>query len=84
MNEPELRSYIASMLEGLADDELRVAAKIIQRLALGRKCYGVLDIASDSRDFREEMLEEILDAQVYCAIAMLAEKKPLAVSKGKP
>jgi hypothetical protein len=69
----EARSELASLGE-LADaarelgaDERRVLVAIARRLAVGRKCYGVLDVQGDPRDWRHEAAQEALDCAVYLA-----------------
>ena len=65
-------SAMAGQLEDLAlacrelgSDELSVLLLIARRLAMGRKCYGPLDIRGDRRDWQSEATEELLDACVY-------------------
>lgn len=55
----------------LRGDELKVLAKVAARLAMGRKQYGALDIASDRRDWTKEASEEALDLAVYLSIALV-------------
>lgn len=40
---------------------------------MGAKQYGVLNIAKDKRDWKEEAAQEILDLAVYAAIGTLKE-----------
>lgn len=49
------------------DDEgaLRVAALIVERLAVGHRQYGCLDPVNDKRDWRREKRQEDLDSLVY-------------------
>lgn len=58
----------------LGPDEVRVLRRIAERLRLGRRLYGRLDIAKDGRDWRKEASEEALDQSVYLAIDLLKEK----------
>jgi hypothetical protein len=58
-------------LAALGDDEVRVVALVAKRLAIGRKCYGPLDIKGDRRDWRHEASEELLDGCVYLAAETL-------------
>jgi|HubBroStandDraft_2_1064218.scaffolds.fasta_scaffold47142_4 hypothetical protein len=55
----------------LGDDEVRVVVLVAKRLAVGRKCYGPLDIKGDPRDWRHEASEELLDGCVYLAAETL-------------
>ena len=68
----------AGMAERLAEicaevgtDELRVLLLVAERLATGRRRYGRFDLATDRRDFTHESLEEIADALVYAACALM-------------
>jgi hypothetical protein len=69
----EARSELASLgeLAGVArelgTDERRVLLAIARRLAVGRKCYGALDVEGDARDWRAEAAQEALDCAVYLA-----------------
>lgn len=55
----------------LGTDELRVLVLMAERLAKGRKRYGVLNLANDRRHFRSEAVEELLDAVAYLAMGLL-------------
>jgi hypothetical protein len=52
-------------------DEQTVLQLICDRLARGRRDYGPLHIDSDPRDWHREALEELLDATIYHAIALV-------------
>jgi hypothetical protein len=56
----------------LGPDERRVLLKLARRLLAGQQSYGVLDLRSDTRDWRKERAEELADALVYGAIAEVA------------
>jgi hypothetical protein len=56
-------------------DEQAVGALVRERLALGRKAYGPLELAGDSRDFEAEAVEELLDATVYLACALIRRRR---------
>lgn len=66
---------LEEVCEGLGPDELRVLVLVAERLAKGRACYGKLRIESDSRTWRAELREELLDAIVYRAIGDLAGER---------
>ena len=51
-------------------DEDRVIALILDRLELGHRTYGDLDV-HDGRDHVQEALEEALDGAIYLACALL-------------
>lgn len=65
------RDQLSDAATRLGVDEMRVLVAIAARLALGRRQYGDLDIASDTRDWRREALEEQLDWLVYDTIDTL-------------
>lgn len=74
MTLPERRALVETIAGRLAElgvDELRVLDRIAQRLQMGQRQYGELHIASDGRDWREELAQELLDASVYAAIATI-------------
>lgn len=56
----------------LGPDEVRVLTRIAERLVMGGKQYGALDIANDRRDWTEEARQEVLDLAVYAAIKLEA------------
>jgi hypothetical protein len=59
----------------LGEDELRVLARIAERLKGGMNHYGVLHIAVDHREFRKtEARQEVEDALVYLACAWLRDQ----------
>jgi hypothetical protein len=60
---------LASLTRGLPDLEQRVLCRVAERLTAGLKQYGPFK-RGDGRDMREEALQEVLDAQVYCAMAL--------------
>jgi hypothetical protein len=66
----------------LGADEVLVLARIAERLTMGAKVYGLLQLATDSRDFRgQEAREEIEDALVYLACAWLKTEPHLEVTR---
>ena len=66
------RATLNGAVDNLGRDEVRVLTRIAERLVLGRRAYGPLDIATDSRTFRcKEAREELEDALVYLACAWL-------------
>lgn len=54
----------------LGTDELRVLLLVAERLATGRR-YGRFDLATDGRYFQHEAVEEVADALVYAACALM-------------
>jgi len=61
------REQLNMVISQLAHDETRVLLWIANRLLAGQRGYGVLDIATDRRDWRKERGEEYCDALVYTA-----------------
>ena len=52
----------------LGDDEVRVLAEIAERLVMGARQYGRLDLKNDGRDWLAEARQEALDLAVYVAM----------------
>ncbi len=70
--EDAARATLNGAVESLGRDEVRVLIRIAERLALGRRAYGPLHVATDRRTFRsKEAREELEDALVYLACAWL-------------
>jgi hypothetical protein len=69
------RERILAALAELGDDEAAVLALVAERLAMGRRVYGELQLATDRRDFREEALMELADGCVYLAAGIVRAKK---------
>ena len=59
----------------LGADERAVVRLVVDRLRMGARQYGVLDVASDRRDWGRETYEELIDAAVYRAIMMLSRSR---------
>jgi hypothetical protein len=59
----------------LGPDEVRVvlhvAKHVADRLRLGARQYGALNIAADNRDWTHEANEELVDGTIYLAIDAL-------------
>jgi hypothetical protein len=73
---PSPRERIAAAVAELGVDEHEVIALVAERLAMGRRMYGELRPATDSRDFAREALEECADGLVYAAAALVRKGKP--------
>lgn len=70
------RKRIHRALGILNDDELEVLAVVAERLAgEGRRQYGPLELVNDTRDFHAEALDEVADAAVYAACALVRERR---------
>jgi hypothetical protein len=70
--------------EALGDDELRVLAKIAERLRMGAGVYGPLSLATDKRDWRHEAFEEAADLSVYLACALVVGEHLARVQATRP
>lgn len=70
----ELQGQLRYLACKLGIDELRVLVRIAERLEMGAKQYGALDIATDKRDWLEEGIQEGLDKTAYLTVALLAFK----------
>lgn len=69
-----LQRSITSRLGLASYDELRVVDAILLRLELGRERYGALNLRADSRDWRREGDEELVDLAVYRACERISER----------
>lgn len=65
-----LRTDMVRRLGLCSSDELRILARILERIELGRQRYGALDL-SLPRPWRRELSEELLDAVVYDTIEQI-------------
>ena len=72
---PDLRRDLAALAARLGADELRVLVLVATRARAGQACYGSLDLRRDPRDFQGEALEELADATVYFAAAVLRRRR---------
>ncbi len=57
----------------LGTDELRVLVLVAERLRIGQRRYGRLDVATDRRDWHAEAGDEVADASVYAACGLLRQ-----------
>lgn len=69
MTPGEKRIELESILEQLNDDErnvvLGVALKVARRVHMGRRQYGPLNLATDRRNWMDEIEAELLDGNIY-------------------
>lgn len=66
---------IAILCGELGPDELRVVERVAERMCMGRRQYGELCIRSDTRNWRKQTHEELLDAVAYLAIETLEDEE---------
>jgi len=64
------RQAIITGLEGFATSELKCVLWLVQRLAMGRKQYGVLN-PHDGHNWQREGAEEALDLMVYYVAGLM-------------
>lgn len=58
---------IREIAEGLSPDARKVLLAIAHRMQRGQEQYGLLHLAEDPRNWRDEIAEELMDALVYMA-----------------
>lgn len=56
---------LCELARAMEPDALEVLHGVAERLTWGRRDYGDLNLASDSRNWTHEELEELFDAVVY-------------------
>lgn len=66
---------LAALVAQLEPDAVLILERIAERLVMGRKQYGDLNLATDRRDFRKEAIAEALDMSVYLASLLEAPAK---------
>ena len=66
-----------AIAEQLGPDELAVLTLLPERLRGGRRIYGELRLATDTRDFTREALEEAADMAVYAAAGLLQTERKI-------
>lgn len=67
----ERMDQVLQALFMLNDDEVEVLYRVSEGLLHGREAYGPLKIETDTRDFREESVQELRDCLVYVNMAIL-------------
>ena len=67
--------HIGELARELEPDSVSVLLHLAERLTKGQKEYGPLRLATDTRDFHQDLYEEMLDASVYCVMRILKERK---------
>ena len=65
----------------LEPDAVAILASVAERLVLGRKQYGDMNLQTDKRAFGREALEEAYDGLVYVASALL--RADMSVDAGR-
>ena len=72
-SETELNLFggLVERLRDLPPIETKIATMLINRLHAGLIQYGAFE-ARDVRDFRKEVLEEVIDAQIYSARLLIS------------
>ena len=67
----DLHDRIVNLLNELEPDALRTMLYLAERLMLGQRSYGQLDLKTDPRNWSEEQRAEIGDLLVYFAFEEL-------------
>jgi hypothetical protein len=67
-------SRLMEALERVSDQEFEVVALVAEGVLSGEAKYGRLDVATDARDFRDELIEELRDGLVYAHAEILRER----------
>jgi len=62
---------ILQALDQFNSDETAVIRVLCDRLMLGRQRYKPLDLASDTRNWKRELGEEVMDAVIYASFDYL-------------
>lgn len=70
------RDRVLTAISQLDACEVEILALVAERLAMGRRAYGVLRPETDPRDFAREALEEAADGLVYVAAALVRSGRP--------
>ena len=71
----EQRAELDKAIDQLGFDERAVLLAIAGRLVMGAAQYGQLKIDTDKRDWKQELMAEILDSQVYTSIALIRAQR---------
>lgn len=66
---------LSAILSKLGPDELEVVAELAERLYEGQRCYGLLNLSVDRRDWPGEQRAEIKDLLIYAAFQSLKAKR---------
>ena len=72
----QIRKRLTSIAEHLGHDELAVLILVAERLRGGRRIYGELHLATDTRNFARQALEEAADLAVYAAAGLISTRQP--------
>ena len=79
-----LERWVSAQLPSCSHDELRIVARIIERVAVGRDVYGPFSIASNTRDLRAEAADEMSDLLWYlCAAEVARTEKRLEIERNR-
>src|SRR5450759_1093575 len=63
--------HLFAIAEHLGPDELAVLTFVAERLRSERSTYGELHLATDTRNFTREVLEEAADMALYAAVGSI-------------
>ena len=75
---------LCELARAMEPDALEVLHGVAQRLTQGRLDYSDLDLASDSRNWTAEELEELFDAVVYRRMRAIVAERALVTRATDP
>jgi transposase len=70
--EAEAEAEFSRVYADLGAQERLVLLVLAKRLLAGQSTYGVLSLATDARDWRQQRAQELADALIYGAISEVA------------
>lgn len=66
---------ICERISALPRDEQEVLVNVLEGMERGLEVYGALSIDHDSRNWDDEMYQEIRDSLAYVAIRMIQKRR---------
>ena len=75
---------LCELARAMEPDALEVLHGVAERLTWGRRDYGDLNLASDSRNWTHEELEELFDAVVYRRMRAIGAMRALVTRATEP
>lgn len=68
-----MKTRLLELLDNMGTDEIKVMLYLAERLHAGAKKYGAINLSTDSRDWQEEIRQEVADAIMYSVFRDLQE-----------
>jgi hypothetical protein len=79
MTPGEKKIELDAILHDLNEEEqavvINIALKVGRRVLLGRQQYGALNLATDRRNWRDEIEAELLDGNIYVEFEALKAER---------